>query len=327
MIRSPAYLFILVSGIPLAGCAPKAPAELESARVAYQQASSGPAAELVPAEVQKAEEALLAAEAAFHQSPNSYETKDLAYVAQRQAELAEALAAAAVERQSTADANSLYHTTQDAITRSTQGTRENLGFADADLADSLRTGGQAAAELAESRASEVVAPEGLADADVTVKKFDRELAYTKEAQTRAQSATSEALTSLSRVADVKEEARGLVITLSGSVLFGSNESALLPDATTGLGTVAAALLPTGDRRLTVEGHTDSQGSEAYNLELSQRRADSVRDFLTSRGYDPDRVRARGMGESRPVADNATAEGRATNRRVEIIIEPAAIATE
>jgi outer membrane protein OmpA-like peptidoglycan-associated protein len=70
----------------------------------------------------------------------------------------------------------------------------------------------------------------------------------------------------------------------------------------------------------VEGYTDSQGSDTYNLDLSQRRADAVRDYLVHRGYDSSRVQAHGIGEGRPIADNATAEGRANNRRVEIVLE-------
>jgi outer membrane protein OmpA-like peptidoglycan-associated protein len=83
--------------------------------------------------------------------------------------------------------------------------------------------------------------------------------------------------------------------------------------------VATALT---DRKenIVVEGHTDSRGSDSYNLDLSERRAQSVRDYLVTRGVSANHCRAVGYGESRPVADNRTAEGRANNRRVEIVIE-------
>jgi outer membrane protein OmpA-like peptidoglycan-associated protein len=71
----------------------------------------------------------------------------------------------------------------------------------------------------------------------------------------------------------------------------------------------------------VEGHTDSQGAVAYNNELSQRRAQTVRDYLVSRGIASDRVASEGFGSSRSVADNTSPEGRANNRRVEIVIGP------
>jgi outer membrane protein OmpA-like peptidoglycan-associated protein len=73
--------------------------------------------------------------------------------------------------------------------------------------------------------------------------------------------------------------------------------------------------------VTVEGHTDSDGSNAYNLELSQDRARAVADFLSDQGVDPRRLSIEGYGEMRPVATNATAQGKALNRRVEIRIVP------
>jgi outer membrane protein OmpA-like peptidoglycan-associated protein len=126
---------------------------------------------------------------------------------------------------------------------------------------------------------------------------------------------------LAKWAAVKQEPRGVVITLSGSVLFASDKSTLLPEAKTRLGQVAAALLETKERHLDVEGYTDSQGKDAYNVDLSQRRADAVRTYLVTNGYPPDLIVAHGAGKTLPIADNATAEGRANNRRVEIIIAP------
>ncbi len=74
--------------------------------------------------------------------------------------------------------------------------------------------------------------------------------------------------------------------------------------------------------MTVEGHTDSQGQKAYNVELGQKRAQAVREQLVARGVAADRIKAVGIGPDRPIADNTSAEGRANNRRVEIIVEPA-----
>ncbi len=132
--------------------------------------------------------------------------------------------------------------------------------------------------------------------------------------------TADALAELAKLAAVKEEERGMVVTLSGSVLFRSSESTLLSSAQVKLDQVANALLAVRARNLIVEGHTDSQGSESYNQDLSQRRADAVRDYLVQRGYPADRIQARGKGKGSPIADNASPEGRANNRRVEIVIE-------
>jgi outer membrane protein OmpA-like peptidoglycan-associated protein len=132
--------------------------------------------------------------------------------------------------------------------------------------------------------------------------------------------TADALAELASLASLKEEKRGLVLTLSGSILFRSAEATLLPQAQVKLDQVAKALLAIRARNITVEGHTDSQGSVAYNQGLSQRRADAVRDYLIQRDYPADHIQSLGRGKGSPIADNASAEGRANNRRVEIVIE-------
>jgi outer membrane protein OmpA-like peptidoglycan-associated protein len=137
----------------------------------------------------------------------------------------------------------------------------------------------------------------------------------------AQKKLSVAMASLAEIAKVKEESRGVVITLSGSVLFPTGKSALLPIAQEKLTDVAKALNDQGYQSLLVEGHTDSQGSVDKNMQLSQERAEAVRSYLISQSIPPDKIRAQGLGSSRPVADNSTAEGRANNRRVEIVVTP------
>lgn len=150
-----------------------------------------------------------------------------------------------------------------------------------------------------------------------------QLAVEQTARLDAEKKTAEALAALSKLAAVKEEARGTVITLSGSVLFRSGEATLMAGAESRLDQVVDALASTDGRNLVVEGYTDSQGSDQSNLDLSQRRADSVRDYMIRRGYNTGRIEARGIGEARPIADNATSEGRANNRRVEIVLQHAA----
>ncbi len=128
---------------------------------------------------------------------------------------------------------------------------------------------------------------------------------------------------LAAVAAVKEEARGMVITLSGSVLFASGKFALLNTAMTKLDQVAEALkAQDADKRMVVEGHTDSQGSDKVNQPLSLNRGNAVRDYLVTRGVASEKITAVGLGSTRPIVDNKSAENRANNRRVEIIISPA-----
>jgi outer membrane protein OmpA-like peptidoglycan-associated protein len=115
----------------------------------------------------------------------------------------------------------------------------------------------------------------------------------------------------------------MVITLSGSVLFASAKSDLLPEAQLRLNDVANALIKEDPlSKMVVEGHTDSQGAPAYNQDLSQHRAQAVRDYLVGRGIAGDRISAQGFGPTRSIADNNSAEGRANNRRVEIVVQPA-----
>lgn len=279
------YLIIVYAGL-LVGCAASIPPkELINARLAYQRASAGQAAQLVPAELHKAQAALAIAEKSFQDDPESFRTQDLAYVADRKAKMAEALANSAAEKAATEKANKDYQATQTEILKNTK------------------------EDLAASERSDLLKTE--------------QLAAEQKARLEAENRATKAQEDLAKLAAVKEEARGLVITLSGSVLFASNRSELLPAAQNRLNQVADALLATKERKLTVEGHTDSQGSSSHNQELSQQRADAVRSYLISRGYPSDLIQAQGIGENRPIADNSSAEGRANNRRVEIIVDRAA----
>lgn len=115
--------------------------------------------------------------------------------------------------------------------------------------------------------------------------------------------------------------RGLVLTL-GDVLFAVGEAGLTPGARGRLDLLAEYLRDNPDRRVVVEGYTDSTGSSDLNLRLSEARANAVREALTARGLSPDRVIAQGYGAARPVASNATEAGRQANRRVEVVIQGA-----
>jgi outer membrane protein OmpA-like peptidoglycan-associated protein len=107
------------------------------------------------------------------------------------------------------------------------------------------------------------------------------------------------------------------------VLFPSGGSTLSAPARQSLDRVAEALTAqASDSQIVVEGHTDARGSDQKNQELSQHRAEAVRDYLVEKGVDSERVAAVGRGEASPIADNDSAEGRATNRRVEIVVTPA-----
>ncbi len=102
-----------------------------------------------------------------------------------------------------------------------------------------------------------------------------------------------------------------------NVNFDNDKSDIKPQAAASLDETVVALQRCEDKQVRLSAYTDSNGSDAYNQKLSQRRADSVREYLVSHGISAGRIEARGLGESNPVADNSTPEGRAENRRVEL----------
>jgi outer membrane protein OmpA-like peptidoglycan-associated protein len=112
--------------------------------------------------------------------------------------------------------------------------------------------------------------------------------------------------------------RGLVLTL-GDVLFDTGKAELNPGAARNLDQLVQFLTAHPDRRVEIDGYTDSVGTDSFNLDLSQRRADTVKSVLVTRGIDSSRIASRGYGKEFGVASNADSGGRQLNRRVEIVI--------
>ncbi len=132
---------------------------------------------------------------------------------------------------------------------------------------------------------------------------------------------SEAAESLRRRLELmalRETDRGMVITL-GDVLFATGQTTLQPESQTNLSDVAELLQSEPDKRVRIEGHTDSTGNESVNLRISQQRADAVKAQLVTLGVESSRIEAVGMGQDFPIASNDTAEGRSQNRRVDVIL--------
>ncbi len=118
--------------------------------------------------------------------------------------------------------------------------------------------------------------------------------------------------------ELRETDRGVVVTL-GDVLFATGETELQPDARSNLEDVVELLQTEPDKRIRIEGHTDSTGPANVNMRISQQRAEAVRDQLVVMGIAADRIRAVGMGEDFPIASNEDADGRSRNRRVDVIL--------
>jgi len=123
---------------------------------------------------------------------------------------------------------------------------------------------------------------------------------------------------LNLVLETQNTSRGLVARIS-DVLFHFNDFTLTPEAREKLAKIAGILVAYGGLCPRLEGYTDDVGSDEYNLQLSRKRADAVRDYLISQGVPPSNVTAAGLGNTNPAAPNATASGRQRNRRVEMLI--------
>jgi outer membrane protein OmpA-like peptidoglycan-associated protein len=307
--KIPSLVLALFASSALAGCgAAMAPEELNTARDVYKKASTSPAVQLAPVQLDEAKQSLTRAEDAFKNGDDDQDIKDLSYVAQKKAEVALSAANREQARRDGEKAKTDKDSTQTALLHSTQdklsATRQEL------------TAEQQRVEEDKRRLDEA-AKKGQQEVDRVKAQLDEE----KKARAEAEKRASAAMASLAEVAKVKEEARGVVITLSGSVLFATGKQELLPIAQDKLGEVAKALKDQGFKKIVVEGHTDSRGSASQNEDLSRGRAESVRTFLVSRGIPADKIEAQGFGSRRPVADNDSAESRANNRRVEIVVTP------
>ena len=143
-------------------------------------------------------------------------------------------------------------------------------------------------------------------------------AQSAQAQVQQAQAESQRLAAQLENMQASQTPRGIVLTLD-DVLFDTGKAQLKTGASRSIDQIAAFLMENPDRRVQVEGFTDSQGADDYNLELSQSRADSVAMAIIQRGVDAQRVRALGYGEGYPVASNDSAGSRQLNRRVEIIV--------
>ncbi|MBX3301287.1 MAG: OmpA family protein [Nitrospira sp.] len=147
---------------------------------------------------------------------------------------------------------------------------------------------------------------------------ERELARLRAEHEKSR---EELTATLSRLAKVREDSRGVIVTLPGNIYFNVNKSDVKPAMHLQLTKIAQALAAVPDQNLLIEGHTDSDGTNEYNLSLSESRAQSVQKILLAGGIEAERMEIKGYGESKPIADNDTPAGKAQNRRVEIVLVP------
>ena len=206
--------------------------------------------------------------------------------------------------------------------------------ADADRTAAERAKNEALIATAEAHSAQQDAEAARQSALVEQQRLADETAAAQAARLQAESARSQAESGrlqaendaqgmrdrlreqLNVILETRDSARGLIVSLS-DVLFDFNQASLKPGAKEKLAKVSGILLAYPTLRMSVEGHTDSIGTDDYNLKLSQRRADAVRDYLTSNGINS--VQAIGLGKADPVASNDNNAGRQQNRRVEMVV--------
>jgi len=301
-------LIALGSAAAMSACGTAVPQQLTTARQAYRDAAAGPATRNAPADLESAEQALGRAELSFDKDGDSANTIDLAYIAERRAQIATAIANRKIAEIDKARFEKERADVSDEMRRD----------AVADLRVAERDLGRSEDQVSREQAARIAAESKTAKANV---ETDKAMAQTAAAQAKLDALRAD----LIRSGQLAENERGLVITLSSGVLFRSGKFAVLPAGKRKLAEVASFLRGSPERRVTVEGHTDSDGDDMSNQVLSQARAESVRSFLVNQGVAAVNVSAVGFGEGRAIATNATVEGRTNNRRVEIVLAPIPVA--
>lgn len=288
--------------LPIALCAIAAacasatrPAELTQAEQLYATLQAHGADQRVEAEMIKTRQAIDEAIAAVDGNRAQVYADGLAHIALRQAQTADALerqsiAARAADSLKTARLNRLLSLTEaqrNALSQQQQLSQSEIA--------ALRQQNTAAEQRADSlrRAAE-------------------------EANAKLNDALTQLRSLVAEITNIKETSRGLVISLS-DILFDVNKATLKPGATSNVEKISAILNQYPNYNISVEGHTDATGSDAYNQTLSERRAASVREALIAGGVSADRITSKGFGKTQPVASNDTPAGRQQNRRVEVIV--------
>lgn len=273
-------LLVLMTGAlgALGACAHQEPPILGQARETYRRAAEQTATVSgASAYVDAAKAALDRAEQSFDEGGDSEDTRDLAYIADRLAMLAEAQAAVALAAAERDDAMSELELTRAQVNEAKER--------------------QEAARVAQAQPPPAAA---------------------RETEGRGE---DEALARLQEIGDLRRGARGLVLSMSGSLVFTSGSARIPAAAMPRLRILAEVLRELDGRTFVVEGHTDSTGSREVNQRISRDRAEAVKRFLIQRGVAGERIETAGLASDDPVANNGSEEGRAKNRRVDVVIGP------
>lgn len=309
----------------------KTPLELFEARNAVRIAHIAAADKYAASILSKAGQQLMQAEDAFRQKQNKAAVEALAKEATETAEEARLMAvkqraeqeaqaaAAAREAKARADAEAEAKRRADAEAARLQA-EQAKAEAEKAKAEALAAAQEAARQKEEAEKAKA---EALAQQQVLAAEAEKAKAAAAQSESEKQELRARLLAQLNSILATRDSARGLIANMS-DVLFRSGSFELLPAARERLAKVSGIVLAYPTLHLAVEGHTDSVGSDEYNQNLSERRAEAVRDYFVQQGIAAASVDARGFGKSEPIASNDTPEGRQQNRRVELILSGEAI---
>jgi len=334
------------------GMDPNTPRELFEARNAVRIAHVAAADKYAASIMAKADDQLRQAETAYRQKQNrtaieavareatqtAEESRAMA-VKQKAEEEAQAQAAAAkkaaeekaAKARADAETEARGRIEAEAARAQAETARKQAEDAKAEAERSKLEAQQAAAEAArqkqeaeQAKAEAVAQQQALAvEADKARQAAAQSDQLRQQAEKEKQELRARLLQQLNTVLATRDSARGLIANMS-DVLFKSGSFELLTPARERLAKVSGIVLAYPSLHLAVEGHTDSVGTDEYNRQLSERRAEAVRDYLVQQGISADAIVASGFGKSEPVASNDTAEGRQQNRRVELVLSGDAI---
>jgi outer membrane protein OmpA-like peptidoglycan-associated protein len=302
MIRTP-YLVAAMAAIALSACSSTSrPAALEQANAIYSQLQGSDAEQRAEAEMIRAREAINQAEIAVTQRANQEYDNGMSHIALRSAQTAQA---ANQRSMAMAAADSLRTARLNRLVALSQAQRDSLARAQV-LTE---------AEVATLRERNLLIT---AVAVEERQRADSLRTVTEQQAEQLNNALNQLRTLVVEITNLQQTVRGLVISLS-DVLFDVDKATIKPGAERSIERIAAVLDQYPDHDISVEGHTDATGPDDYNQRLSEQRAAAVREKLVAGGVDANRITSRGLGETTPVATNATAEGRQQNRRVEIVV--------
>jgi outer membrane protein OmpA-like peptidoglycan-associated protein len=316
----------------------KTPRELFEARNAVRIAHIASADKYAPAIMTKADEQLRQAESAYRQkqSKGSIEAaaREAAQTAEESRVMAvkqkaeqEAQAQAAADKKAADDRAAKARADADAQAKARADADTARAQAEVAKAEAQKAAAEAARQRQEAeraKAEALAQQQALAaEADKARQAAAQSDQLRQQAEKEKQELRARLLQQLNTVLATRDSARGLIANMS-DVLFKSGSSELLAGARERLAKVSGIVLAYPSLRLSVEGHTDSIGTDDYNQQLSEKRAEAVRDYLVQQGISSDAVIASGFGKTAPVASNDTPEGRQQNRRVELVLSGDAI---